>query len=155
MALSDEETGIKLIELLLYKRKFRPKVFTSFVESVDSKGKTALSVAKELLVEPYLAKVVRLLSTATPPPTEHEINILLHGWNDKLPDWEGIAVNFAEEVGTPFHLFAYDSLANRVSIGTLSEDLYIFIGEKLDLYRKAQVKFKRHTQKGAEDSSGL
>lgn len=142
---NDEETAFRTVQLLLYKKKYRPDVFSSFVSTVDSHGYTALGFAKKHFPD---NRVVAMLESVEPPPEEHEISILLHGWNDKLNDWVAIEENFTKETGTPFHLFAYDSLANRVSIGTLAEDLFIFIGQKLDLYRRSYKPFLKVTAKG-------
>lgn len=67
-------------------------------------------------------------------------------------DWEVIERNFNGHVGRPFHLFAYNSLANRVSIPTLAADLRKFIMEKSDAYAKklAKVSWSRLT-KGKKD----
>lgn len=138
MIASDEETAYKTVYLMLHKKKYRPDVFKEFISTVDSTGFTALTFAQKHFPN---SRVIGLLESATPPEEDHEISILLHGWNDKLNDWQGIEQNFTKEAGTPFHLFYYDSLANRVSIGTLAEDLFIFIGKKLDLYRKAFTQF--------------
>ena len=126
-----------MLNILLKKRKYTRALFQEFINTQDSRGRTALQMA--MTHRQKFARVIDILMNADPPEQEYEINVLLHGWNDKLNDWRQIEKNFTAETGSPFYLFAYDSLANRVTIDTLAEDLYLFINSKLELFRKTKI----------------
>ena len=147
---SDPQACDTLTSVILYHRKYHPAKFIGMMNAKESHSLTPLQFAKETNAP---ASVVLKLTEVKIPEEEHVITVLLHGWNDKIADWEQIEQNFNSEVQLPFHLFKYDSLANRVSIETLAKDLYNFINEKLDLYYKEKaVTFTRLTAGGANKS---
>lgn len=90
------------------------------------------------------------MQSLKPPQEEHIINILLHGWNDTISDWKIIEKNFETELQQMSCLFAYNSLANRVSIASLAGDLRSFINEKQEIYitQKNKVSFKQYSNTG-------
>ena len=90
------------------------------------------------------------MTSIEPPNEEHVITILLHGWNDNISDWKIIERNFETELQQMVYLFAYNSLANRVSIPSLASELRTFINEKCDFYiaQKNKVSFQQYTTSG-------